>query len=836
MLGAPCSSSNAASFAELSGALMAADRDFAGLDSPRGLGRPLGLLPAAQLLFGHGSPGTNSFIYGLSRLCFGRLRAVEVEQLTERAWFAITETCLAMTIIREERGAWFLVMFTALVTGKVWGWICDGRVEILEQQPPANPRLFHTRLSISLLMSFFYDVFMLRYIIIRVIREARPNMMVMFLFEFAILTASSWRTGARYLLSVAEQNIIKTQTRKRLLERRLEVRQEREAIIRRREQAAASGEEVPENQEPLPSEDDIDEMDIEVPGWAAKGEFVLWLDLVTDLTKLGIYIAFFFMLLRFYGLPIHIMRDLFMTSRDFIKRLHALLRYRKAMREMNRHPDATEEDLSRESTCIICREEMRPWDPVNNPGAVDRVRPKKLPCGHILHLGCLKSWLERQQVCPTCRAPVTEDRNRGAQNRAAGIRIQIGGAPFNQRPQPQGVAPRNGGQPGQNDGQPQPQQANGQPRVFNLGPIRLGFGANNQQARELVQQFGLQQPVANQMPGLAPLAAPPQGLAANIVPGNNMQSIGNLIAQAEQLVQREVQTLQNTQQELQTLHLLLAELQRVRQRQQQQPDLPPLVPGQAASPNVALPPGFPAGFPSTVQPPLSALPNLSGFPSIPPRISSPFVARHGTTSNATAIPSGSPELPEGVVIPPGWSLMPLQRLDGPSSTTQVPPPPPPPTGTTPTQSSIEHALNGQSSSGPFTAPQNTTNGSANTNIEQPPAGSVPPLAPTSESSAVQPADPTPVVSPSPVVPNWGGSAQLFHNSSRLDQSEAAGPSAPQSDAPTAKEAPAAVPSAAEGASLAQHESDKGKAKAVTVEDVDEDEEEDDDTGDDSGSG
>lgn len=221
----------------------------------------------------------SSFLYGLTRLCFGRLRAIEIEQLTERAWFAITETCLAMTIFREEIGAWFLVMFTALVSGKVWGWIGDGRVEVLEQQPPANPRLFHLRLSFSLAFSLLYDVLLLRYTVNTVIQQARPNMMVMFLFEFAVLSTSSWRTGMRYVLSLTEQNIIKTQTRKRLMERRREVREQREAMIRQRQQAADSGQEPPANQEPLPSEDDVDEMDIEVPGWAAKGEWVLWLDL-----------------------------------------------------------------------------------------------------------------------------------------------------------------------------------------------------------------------------------------------------------------------------------------------------------------------------------------------------------------------------------------------------------------------------------------------------------------------------------------------------------------------------------------------------------------------------
>lgn len=225
-----------------------------------------------------------SFFYGVTRLCFGRLRTIEVEQLTERAWFAVTETCLAMTIFREEIGAWFLVMFAALVTGKVWGWIADGRVEVLEQQPPANPRLFHTRLSISLAISLIYDLYIFKYAVSTVIQQARPNMMVMFLFEFAVLSTTSLRSSVRYLLTLAEQNMVKTQTRKRLEERRQEVREERERIQRQREAAAAAGEPVPENQEPLPSEDDIDEMDIEVPGWAAKGEWVLWIDLISGMS------------------------------------------------------------------------------------------------------------------------------------------------------------------------------------------------------------------------------------------------------------------------------------------------------------------------------------------------------------------------------------------------------------------------------------------------------------------------------------------------------------------------------------------------------------------------
>ena len=217
----------------------------------------------------------SSFVYSLQRICFGQLRAVEVEQLYERAWFAITETCLAMTIFRDEFGGFFIVMFVSLLTGKVWGWIGEGRIEALEQQPPANPRLFHTRLIISLLLSLLYDSSLLYYAITTVIAKARPDMMVMFLFEFAVLLVTSLHTALRYSIILFDTEIVKRQTKERLEDRRRQVREQREAILRRRE----AGE--PDSGEPLPDEDDVDEMDIEVPGWEAKGQYVLGLDLWT---------------------------------------------------------------------------------------------------------------------------------------------------------------------------------------------------------------------------------------------------------------------------------------------------------------------------------------------------------------------------------------------------------------------------------------------------------------------------------------------------------------------------------------------------------------------------
>ena len=46
-----------------------------------------------------------------------------------------------------------------------------------------------------------------------------------------------------------------------------------------------------------------------------------------------------------------------------------------------------------------------------------QMRAKKLPCSHSFHLHCLRSWLERQQACPTCRASVLPEEDRELERR-----------------------------------------------------------------------------------------------------------------------------------------------------------------------------------------------------------------------------------------------------------------------------------------------------------------------------------------------------------------------------------------------------------------------------------
>src|SRR5690606_25576526 len=126
-------------------------------------------------------------------------------------------------------------------------------------------------------------VLLLQYSIGTVVQQARPNMMVMFLFEFAVLTTSSLRTNARYILNLIDSRTIAVQTKTRLAERREEVRNERDVMLRQREDDIAAGREPTVSEEDVPNPDDISEMDIEVPGWEAKGQWVLTLELIVGM-------------------------------------------------------------------------------------------------------------------------------------------------------------------------------------------------------------------------------------------------------------------------------------------------------------------------------------------------------------------------------------------------------------------------------------------------------------------------------------------------------------------------------------------------------------------------
>lgn len=133
------------------------------------------------------------------------------------------------------------------------------------------------------------------------------------------------------------------------------------------------------------------EMRTDTP-WENKAVFLLYTELFIGFIKVILYALFVGIMAKFYALPMFVFRPMFFTIKSFKKALSDVIMSRRAIRNMNTlYPDATPEELRlSDNICIICREDM-----VNHS--------KKLPCGHIFHTTCLRSWFQRQQTCPTCR-------------------------------------------------------------------------------------------------------------------------------------------------------------------------------------------------------------------------------------------------------------------------------------------------------------------------------------------------------------------------------------------------------------------------------------------------
>ncbi|GBG60630.1 hypothetical protein CBR_g8650 [Chara braunii] len=287
------------------------------------------------------------FWHLLKKIFLGNLREAEVERLQELLRHETMETCLAMTIFRGDFNASFVAMFTALLFIKIFHWLSQKRVEYIETTPSVS-RLAHARIISFMFLLLAVDIVFLKYSIIRAIGP--PSVHLLFAFEYVILASSTVATCLKYVLYT---------------------------------------------------------IDVVMEGqWDNKAVYVFYLELVRDLLHLFVYLLFFLIIFVKIGLPLHLIRDLYETFRNFKARVGDFIRYRRITSNMDKFPEATQEELGRgDATCIICREEMS--------------SAKKLPCGHLFHILCLRSWLERHMTCPTCRAPVLPPENANQANEAA---------------------------------------------------------------------------------------------------------------------------------------------------------------------------------------------------------------------------------------------------------------------------------------------------------------------------------------------------------------------------------------------------------------------------------
>ncbi|PLW40626.1 hypothetical protein PCANC_13019 [Puccinia coronata f. sp. avenae] len=313
----------------------------------------------------------------LQSVFFGQLRLAEIERVNDRLWFTISETLLALAMFRDEFDTSFVVLFISLIFVKCFHWLAAYRVEWMDQTTSPPGRLFHARMISVLSIIWMTDMLLIAYATESVLLHG-PSVVLMFEMEYIIMQVTCLSIICKYILNSY-------------------------AHYRAQEH------------------------------WEGKSTYQFYIDLATDFLKLITYIGFLSLTLTFQGLPINVLRDVYYTFRSFVTKCNNLVRFRQATRNMNeRYPNATREEMESlaDKTCIICREDMefhddreqQPADSAqnnnnnnnNNAAAAAAApagpnnTPKKLVCGHIFHFHCLRSWLERQQTCPTCRRPVIQ--------------------------------------------------------------------------------------------------------------------------------------------------------------------------------------------------------------------------------------------------------------------------------------------------------------------------------------------------------------------------------------------------------------------------------------------
>eukprot|EP01059_Diplonema_ambulator_P032747 TRINITY_DN6577_c2_g1_i1.p1 TRINITY_DN6577_c2_g1~~TRINITY_DN6577_c2_g1_i1.p1 ORF type:complete len:499 (+),score=146.63 TRINITY_DN6577_c2_g1_i1:24-1499(+) len=285
----------------------------------------------------------------------GKLRDQEAEKVMKNTGYFLMEIFLTLTMFNSRFSIKTVAMFVLCIFWKIFHWLAQSRLDFLEQAPAIGSS--QLRLALLLVMLILGDSFAGRS------------------FADHLLTH-----GASERLILLEENMVMavmaTTALLRLLIHIIDARRNRR--------------------------------------WESKGQARFYLEIVSDVLHCIIYITFFFVFYANYGLPINLIRDLFVTVRNLYRTIRNFVNYRRLSANLDtKFPDVTEEDLAEDATCSICFDDMTPGG------------GKKLTCSHMFHRHCLRQWLERQTTCPYCRQSIDSAGRNAAEARDAAARAGL---------------------------------------------------------------------------------------------------------------------------------------------------------------------------------------------------------------------------------------------------------------------------------------------------------------------------------------------------------------------------------------------------------------------------
>jgi E3 ubiquitin-protein ligase synoviolin len=188
-------------------------------------------------------------------LFLGTLRENEIELLVERSKYTFTETCLALTVFRNELSPAILALFGALLFLKAFHWLSSSRLDYMEQVMPVSI-VTHLRLISLIIILAVLDTWITMRCISYTVANGR-SVLILFGFEFGLLIVSVFNILCRYILHVVDSRL--------------------------------------------------------TAGLVSKGLYLMLVDLICDAMKFVTYVFFFCLVFVYYGLPIHIIREVTTT-------------------------------------------------------------------------------------------------------------------------------------------------------------------------------------------------------------------------------------------------------------------------------------------------------------------------------------------------------------------------------------------------------------------------------------------------------------------------------------------------------------------------------------------
>ena len=305
---------------------------------------------------------TKTFLQGL--------RLAEAEGLGDFFRWNVTETCLALTMFRNELDVNTFLVFLVLILAKCLHWVAEMREGHLRMTQEAIvpietgmlqgfPKIPSTHLGLFILLNCLmvldiaavaqcgYDI-----------SQNGPSVAILFGFETAILLVTAASCTILWNLHVIDGML-------HYLHDHTSSTQWIHSFLHT---------------------------------WKDhKATLIFAVEVQAQGAKFLFYVTFFAIVLTYYGLPINLFREVYLSFQKLRQRLLAFANYRRLMASMDRFESvANEEDLEEAGRiCIICRDEMTLQGSKRLPG-----------CGHVFHKSCLREWLVQQQSCPTCRGDI----------------------------------------------------------------------------------------------------------------------------------------------------------------------------------------------------------------------------------------------------------------------------------------------------------------------------------------------------------------------------------------------------------------------------------------------